>query len=450
MKIGLPSHSPLLSLSEVKPALNNWKVGQTLQAIVVDPGRANKQQIILKIGTQQVYARNAQTPFPPLFEGKNLKLEIMSLSPVPVLKVLDESKIELKNEIIRNFLPRQAAYPSLLASLHALSAPKTRLQEKIPVPLQVIINKLIDQLPTPNSVSSPQGLKSDLNNSGIFFEQKILQKQDPSDKPTDVTKDFKFNLLALANGIKQQIAKEGKTDPPSFVPQSLTPVGRPLAQIHTASQTFPSSLVNSLSSSVSKDLMEGKPLTVAMPNSEKNNPLPPMHHTPVVAQGKVFDSLANTPGISSLLSELFELVDGALSRLRLTQLANTPMDTNVVYLFELPVKNQNGIDVINLKIEQEHGNKKHKNQQGWNITLAFNFEELGPVYAHITLRGKKVNTNITSEYHTTKLLFEKHMNRLKESLSQAGMEINNLCCTQGKIEKRNLKTHINPILDTRA
>ncbi|NOY71443.1 MAG: flagellar hook-length control protein FliK [Gammaproteobacteria bacterium] len=449
MKIGLPSHSPLLSLSEVKPALNNWKVGQTLQAIVIEPGRTNKQQVILKIGTQQVHAKNVQTPFPPLSEGVNLKLKIMSLSPVPVLKVLSENKIELKNEIIRNFLPRQTAYPSLLASLHALSESKTRLQEKIPVPLQVIINKLIDQLPTPSSVSSPQGLKSDLNNSGIFFEQKILQKQNTSDKPIDFTKDFKFNLLALANEIKQQIAKEGKTDSPPFVPQSLTPAGRQFSPINTVSQTF-SSLVNSSGNSVPKELMEGKPLTVAISNSEKNTSLPPMHHTPVVAQAKVFDSLVNIPGINSLLSELFELVDGTLSRLRLTQLANTQVDTNVVYLFELPVKNQNGIDVINLKIEQENSNQKHKNQQGWNITLAFNFEELGPVYAHITLRGKKVNTNITSEYHTTKLLFEKHMDKLKESLSQAGMEINNLCCTHGKIEQRNLKTHISPILDTKA
>jgi len=447
MKISFPPSQKLITLSEIKPAINNWKVGQTLQAIVVNPENKN-QSITLKIGAHIIRAQNTQTPPVPPFKGQNLKLEVITLTPSPILKVLSETKIDLKNEAIRNFLPKQAAYPPLLASLHALSATKSsNISGKIPSALQDIINKIIDRLPTQNSVSSPQGLKLDLRNSGVFFEQKALQQKNISDKPQEFTKDFKANLLTLAAAIKQQISKNesGNT-------RLVTSLTLNMQQANKLGVTAePTLMGKSLSLLTSKQTIEGKPFALPLPGTEKTPPPPPMRNTPVVAQGKVLDSLPNVSGSGSLLSELFELVDSTLSRLRLTQLANIQTDTNnLVYLFELPVKNQNGIDLINLKLEQKNNSKGNNKQQSWNITLAFDFAELGPVYAHIILRGKKVNTNITSEKITTKLLFEKHIDKLKKSFTLAGLEIDNICCSQGVSEKRNIKTQINPILDTRA
>ncbi|VAW87269.1 hypothetical protein MNBD_GAMMA16-369 [hydrothermal vent metagenome] len=454
MRISFPPSQQSISLSEVKPALNNWKVGQTLQAIVVNPGKNNSSAITLKIGGHIIRAQNTQTPPVPPFKGQNLKLEVITLTPSPILKVLGEAKTDFKNEAVRNLLPRQAAYPPLLARLHTLSTTKaTNTADKIPNSLQNMINRIVDRLPTQSSVSSPQGLKSDLRNSGIFLEQQALQQKNIADKPIVFSKDFKANLLTLAAEIKQQITKNERgntrlTTPPILNLQALSGIN----QANKPSTSSPPTLLTpSLSLSGSKQTPEGKPLVPPLPSTEKTIPPPPMRHTPVVAQGRVLDSAPNLPGAGSLLSELFELVDSGLSRLRLTQLANTQVDANnLVYLFELPVKNQNGIDLINLKLEQENSKQGNNKQQGWNITLAFDFEELGPVYAHIILRGKKVNTNITAEQGKTKLLFEKHIDKLKESLTTAGLEIDNICCSQGKPEQRNTKTHINPIVDTRA
>lgn len=449
MKISFPPNPQSITLSEIKPALNNWKVGQTLQAIVVNPGNKN-QSITLKIDAHIISAQNIQTPSVPPFKGQNLKLEVITLTPSPILKVLSEAKIDLKNEALRNLLPKQAAYPPLLASLYALSAAKaTQFSERIPSPLQKIINKFIDRLPTQSSVSSPQGLKSDLRNSGIFFEQKALQKN-MADKPLEFTKDFKAGLLTLASEIKQQMAKNESGNRRPLTPLNLQVQGGISQSNKPGGTPQQTNLTSSLNILEPKQTIEGKPLAVSLSGTEKTPP-PPMLHTPVIAQGRSLDSLPALLGTGSLLSELFELVDSTLSRLRLTQLANTQADiNNLVYLFELPVKNQNGIDVINLKLEQENSNQGNNKQQSWDITLAFDFAELGPVYAHIILRGKKVNTNITSEQSTTKLLFEKHIDKLTESLTTAGLEIDNICCSQGKPEQRNTKTHINPILDTRA
>ncbi len=448
MKISSPPNPQTISSSEIKPTLNNWKVGQTLQAIVIDSGKTNSQSITLKIGAHIIRAQNIQTPPAPPFKGQNLKLEVLTLIPSPVLKVLSEAKIDLKNEAIRNFLPKQAAYPPLLASLHALSTGKSSSSsERIPNSLQNIINKIVDRLPTQSSVSSPQKLKSNLQNSGVFFEQKALQQKESADKPVEFTKDFKANLLTLAAAIKQQIAKNesGNARPAASLILNMQQSNKP------GVTSEPTLLGKPLNLSPAKQTTEGKPLTLPLPSTEKVPPPPPMRHTPVVAQGKALDSLPNVSGIGSLLSGLFELVDSSLSRLRLTQLASIQADTNnLIYLFELPVKNQNGIDLINLKLEQENSNQGNNKKQSWNITLAFDFAELGPVYVHIILRGKKVNTNITSEKNATKLLFEKHIDKLTESFTQAGLEIDNICCSQGIPGKHNTKTHIHPILDTRA
>ena len=71
--------------------------------------------------------------------------------------------------------------------------------------------------------------------------------------------------------------------------------------------------------------------------------------------------------------------------------------------------------------------------------MGFELDDLGPVYARITLLGEQVSVTLWAEENTTAILANHNIEQLQDGLTQAGFHAGALHCQQGK------PPHIMPI-----
>ena len=134
------------------------------------------------------------------------------------------------------------------------------------------------------------------------------------------------------------------------------------------------------------------------------------------------------------VAEISHQLGGVLSRLTLTQLASLPTDggANTAWIIELPVRNSQGdTDVFEFRFERE-GRGADEVDPAWSVQLSFDFEETGPVYAHVTVRGDEVTTRFRARDNGTADLIAGQLDRLRERFEKRGLTVNALACRPGE------------------
>lgn len=141
----------------------------------------------------------------------------------------------------------------------------------------------------------------------------------------------------------------------------------------------------------------------------------------------------NATLLAPLTDELLKHVEGAVSRLQLNQLQSRTSDTEQrpVWLFDLPVRHEKAIDVIRVRIEQERRHQQTETLSPWRVDLSFDFAELGPVHARISVRGESVSTLFRADNPAAVAHFRDHLNTLQGRLTQLGLSVEQLAVRQG-------------------
>ena len=423
--------------TQLPSAIGNWQVGQVLQATVVR--QASPQSLILQIANQQIQAETTVS----LPVGQRLELRVSQLGEKPIMQARLLSPTPLTtstpqtitttpqptnqplpaevaiNTILKQALPKQASMATLLANLAWLNQSASKA---LPIPPAVldIAKQLFNQLPAKEQLSNRGQLKQGILNSGVFLESKLnklasdktspalkqtiqqslqpqAEKTDASNATNKPSADLKIGLLRLLGAI-QQISKTGTAPAPQNQP--LTPTTTQLG-------------------------------TLPLPYTP-----PPLRGTTPQPQAKATANLANLASLPSLLLELGKQVESALSRTQLHQAASLsagePGPTNLA--FELPIRNNQQIDifdiVINNEEEQRDQDEEDKKQQ-WGISLAFDLDGLGPVYAKLKMIDNKISTTFWAKDTETTQLFNQNLDNLRQRYHQAGLESSELCCYPG-------------------
>lgn len=141
--------------------------------------------------------------------------------------------------------------------------------------------------------------------------------------------------------------------------------------------------------------------------------------------------------IGNLRTDLMRQSEAALARIQLHQLASQPRDAErgwLEWLFELPVRRGDDIDLWSMRFrreQQEHHEKKQKMQNKWSVQLAFDLPGLGPVQAQVTLQGERVSTRFWAGKETSLPLFRENLQSLQEMFDQVGLEVGELDCVPG-------------------
>lgn len=392
----------------------NWRTGQILQALIVQhppdaPGKAvGKPSLVQIAGSILPLTLPAQTARETP-AGQSLRLEIINPGQLATLQVLNVSTPVISPETaIRNTLPRQLPLTEVLANLQALSNATRQREGGLPPDVLQQIQRLLAQLPQHNAVSQAEGLQQALARSGIFLEAQLseaLRAQQPfAQTARQISGDLKGGLLGLLT--------------------ILLGLRTPANMGDKSAQNVP-------------DNGQNKPA----------NAPPPLPNNQPFAQPRMPINAASLLNLSQhdlpqLLQALLRQVEGGLARIQLSQLASGSAedDGKRSWLLDLPLRHGDQIDVLQIRIEEEHRRRNKHTETLWSVALAFELEGLGAIHARVSLSGdaadgkntnKKVSATFWAEQDHTAELFEQHMQLLQQRLQQAGLSVGNLATHHG-------------------
>jgi Flagellar hook-length control protein FliK len=470
--------------SGIPPLLMRWQqaapaplqVGQLLQATVLE-NQAGK--ILLALNHRQLSAE-ASLPFKP---GRVLTLEVRSLGEQPVLKVIAALQESATATAVRTLLPRYGPTTPLLASLVPLAqAPAGAL----PAAISEAARALLRQFPDSTVLSSAQGVKAAIEQSGSFLERHLVQADgSPSASPA-TDGDFKANLLRLLSRLEQ--LPGGDNRPPAAVPgrpaaaapaaaapatpsTPAAPVTRaeapaegptPVMATRTPANEAPDAARSAATPQTVKRAVEaagtalpqraaaapagatpaaaGVPSGNPPPTPAGLNPPPPFAGVVPTPQTPVKASLDLLNSLDQLRLDLLHQTEAALARIHLNQLASLPKEGDhrlVEWLFDIPVRHGEDIDLWSARLYRDAEGNAGSAEQAlplWSVQLAFDLPRLGPVQAQINLQGERVSTHFRAARPSTLPLLHAHLHELRRSMQDAGLEVGAIDCRCGTID----------------
>ena len=448
--IGAPASVGSPTSPSVQPLARIWQVGQILNALVL--ARQPGGQISLRIQDTEV---QAQAPASlSVSPGQTLRLQVESTGDQPVLRVIQEtSPQQVIAASLRAALPRQGAMTALLANLAVL---EQAALPGLPRTLTELARQVLSQLPTPEMLSRPDGLTQAVTDSGLFLEAKLAQALTKGEPPAIAT-DLKAGFLRLLSTLRDVVqsppspqaeplplaARGGSPAPELPAPELPAPE---LPAVRSAA--LPDDGLPSLQSTTQPTSGEDSQAPAGrdippqiMARSSGDAPAPPPLRTTVPhAQPPVPASLPASLPVSSLemssparaAMELSRQVESAVARIQISQTASLPSpDGSAFWVLELPVRQQHGSGVVQLRIERDRQAAHGAQPTPWSVWLALDLNGLGPVRAHVVARADTISATFWAEHETTAQLFNGCLDELQCRLTQAGLHPGALGCRSG-------------------
>ena len=386
--------------------MDSWQVGQVLNAVVVSTDTPGTMTLKINGAQIQAHIQSQLHRQPPALPGQSLQLQVTSTGGQTILKVMDLSAVNPITQALRTALPRQTALVPLLTNIALLTDSianpgANKLPTSVPQPATQLAQQLFNNLTSTVQAATAVGFKEAINNSGMFLESKLASLAGTNLTIEDtgirlpLSLDFKAGLLLLRETLLT----------------ASTPLSSPQA-------------------------------TPMVLRTESASPI--FRNAPPPMLGAIVPAVTTSAGLNSALeltTMLATQVEGALARLHINQLAslsNTP--NSPLWAIELPLRRDNKIDLIQLRIEQDAASHTaHAQERPWSISMGFELDDLGSVYARITLLGEQVSVTLWAEENTTAILANHNIEQLQDGLTQAGFHAGALHCQQGK------PPHIMPI-----
>jgi len=272
----------------------------------------------------------------------------------------------------------------------------------LPEPVVQAARQLFQGLPGRDQVSTPEGLRQAVLNSGNFLEAKLAAPISAPHQQTGagesagmanrglLAADFKGGLARILVSLLSALQGSG--------------VGTP------ANASEKEALPFFLSPRALRNIV----------NPRQANP----------QQGQATEQSA----LRALL-DLMRQIDAGMARVQLNQINSLATEDrpNAGLTLELPVRHGEQAEVIQLRITRDaQSDAEDPDAPGqWCATLAFELETLGAVRARVTVAGELVSTDLWAEREATVELFNGHMDTLHNGLVEAGLVVGRLGCQLG-------------------
>jgi len=443
-----PSAAPLSTTKAAQVSVN-WQVGQILQAIVTSP--PTNPVATLQIGQQQINVITSA----PLLQGQSIEVEVIQIKPEPALKLRSPIAAAETNvaAALKLALPRQTSLAPLMANLTWLAQSQQTLSQ-LPPPMTEAVKQLISALPQRTELSSAQAVKQAIQNSGLFFENKLAQMTKGAGT-TLMTGDLKAALLQLATQISRTdttaaTAQTAKDMAAAAIAGTSKIRGDSLA----STLLKPNSPLPSTSPTVAAQTTALRPNIDYLPASTAHA-LPPLRPVRPQAQSKSLPSVATMGNLMQLMSEIGKQSEGSLARIHLQQIASTPQadQSTPQWSLELPIRNQEKIDLLQLIIDKDDASSNEdirKAKQVWGIMLSFELENLGPMYVKLTYQHDAISTSIWAERPESAHLTQTHLTELSRRFNKAGITLGAMRCQQGKPPESAFSGTQQAVLDIRV
>ncbi len=136
-----------------------------------------------------------------------------------------------------------------------------------------------------------------------------------------------------------------------------------------------------------------------------------------------------------LINDMLTEIKSSLARIETNQLLSLRSESQILqqYLLDLPIQHKGKIDSFELLLEAEQDNQKTKKNKRWNVTIKFDLEPLGPMFARVELRNQRISTHFYAENEVTANLLTENLEHLKNALFIAGIDIDELKSKQADV-----------------
>lgn len=190
--------------------------------------------------------------------------------------------------------------------------------------------------------------------------------------------------------------------------------------------------------------------------------LPAGSQRPVAAAGHVqplrhddISGLLQKQETSSLLLMLAAEAEPVLSRLETHQLMHLQQrdGQHQQWLFELPMRHGQNIDVWQLHIDQDERRQAQDETthgSSWTLTLSVDFPETGALMIRLGLTGSHLHAHFHAESAATHQRIQAWLPELQEALTQRGVPEPTLTCQRGLPHRDNLPPALSSVLAVSA
>ena len=420
---------------------------------------------------------------PPL--GTRLTLQLTDDVSRPELKVIatPNSPQDAVSRMLRTNLQQQQAMTPLLANLSLLAKNAHKAAVDMPEAVINTARQIVQQFSHPVQIRDAQGLKQAMQQTGPYLESSLAKQALPAGIKSTTMLNPQF--IAATGKSVPHIAPQTEADYQQryvSASQTLELMTRAMQQqpvqdvranllrlaviIRAATEQYKMQKFVASDSAETADhspgptakppptplpasLMNSKPATTADRPAPLDNPANKTAQQAATGQAQTTlrsqmpqpqaaaqASLGNLLNTALALDELLSQVEGALVRIQVQQLqtAATEQQHRPVWVMELPVRNEQGIDLFDIRIQRDTENHAAGDPKApWTVTLAFDLEKLGAIHAQITLYGEdRVSTVFWAEHHETSTYFNQHLGKLESRLKQVGLDVARLDCRCGK------------------
>jgi flagellar hook-length control protein FliK len=381
----------------------NWKVEQLIKAIIT---QITDKQLFLDI--QGVKANTIKPALPDLQIGDTLKLQIEQLKPTPQFRIIGlekTSNLNLITQIIKNNAPQNVSLTPLLKNISYVANRPSLRPSPLSADVNAAVRNIFKQLPAPFNLKTATQVKNQLQNSGVFIENKIRNQIFSSAQNTPINKntnlkanldlDLGAQLHRLANLIRTQLLTPAKNATPLIVKPDQ-------------------SVAKQINNPVENKIVTQQPNRAATEQA----------------------TLQNITIREEAMQTFLRQIESSLTHLQQTQLQNLNESQagRPLWLMELPIKNGQDIDLFELRInEEENTESEDETKKIWNVTLTFNLTGLGKIKAHIKMQNDFISAQFFSENPETLALFNENFDFLRSRLNYNGLSVGDIKCAHAKL-----------------
>lgn len=434
--------------------LTQWKLGQVLDAVVTSSA-GNRVNLSI-----QGQALQAESPV-PLPQGSALRLQVESLEPRPVLRMLDTGKpdIETLRQALREFLPRQpeGAINRLLDTLTSPIPPRT--PQTLPRDVQATLQTLQNRLPDLKDLSDPAKLQTALRDSGLFLEQRLSKGELPGS-------DLKLQLLQLRQALDRLLGQNtaSASTPRSAPAQTAAPPPGSAAS-GTSALPLPSTGTAGTPPGQTAPQTPGAPLPSSPTTPASNTPASaaasppqaasrnatgmetalttPASVSPAARQyaqaaiGAITGGAGETaelPDSRQMAAQLRREVDTAIAAIHVNQVrsASGQEQGQPVWLFSIPFLHDQRADTLEIRLRRDdEAQGGSAGEPGWRLDFDLMPPGLGPLHVSLILRGDRLNTRLWAESGQTVQRIRENLDTLRAALTTTGLDISHLECYPG-------------------
>lgn len=332
-------------------------------------------RLILQIGglTVEVDPPVPQ-PLPVRFQAR-----VITAGAKPLLEVLSAAPHDQAPvAAVRARLPKQGGWQPVLSDLQALS--RAADSRSLPEPVRIALARLEASIVDRADLLDPGVLRDALKRGGQQLEHALLQ-----------------------------YARAG-------VPQSGAALGYDLK-----------AALQRLAAALQK--LPGAPSAGTSSLGAPSDPPPPLLELPLAPQPRLPPPAA--PSAFDLAGAMLQHAEAALARIEIMQLEAHPEVSPQAWMVEIPVRDDGGFDVLQLRFEQEGGSADVDQVPRWTLGFILEPPRLGVVQGLIHLRGKRVNVDLWAVRGDAVSALEAQAVVLPQLLSGSGLELGQLRIRQG-------------------